>query len=242
MRRIAETWIRLSSRYAPSPRAAHHRWPSAGAEATPTSDRPSRSSATSVAQIGIPRTKFRVPSIGSTTQRVPASSPPPSSPRKPSPGRRSTIAARSASSTARSASETGVRSTFVSTCRSVARKRGREIESARSASSCTKARSEPMRELRRLALSDDRELRLRDPHRDWLRPRHGARRPRQREVDPADAIPPDAGRERAAGNAVLADHLPVEEGGGGEGQLLVALLRQRVHGAPGIAARAPLDL
>ena len=42
----------VSPRYAPSPRPAHHRVPSAGADTTPTSMPPSRSTAISVAQTG----------------------------------------------------------------------------------------------------------------------------------------------------------------------------------------------
>ena len=66
---IPETWMRSPSRHAPSPRAAHQRRPSAGADARPHTTCPSRSSAISVAQTGMPREKFLVPSIGSTIQR-----------------------------------------------------------------------------------------------------------------------------------------------------------------------------
>ena len=52
----AETWQRTPSAYAPSPRIAHQRRPSAGAETKPSSTTPSRSSASKVAQIGTPRT------------------------------------------------------------------------------------------------------------------------------------------------------------------------------------------
>ena len=52
---IAETRIGSPFANAPSPRRAHQRRPSAGAEATPTSIRPSSSSPISVNQTGIPR-------------------------------------------------------------------------------------------------------------------------------------------------------------------------------------------
>ena len=118
------------------PRArAHQRRPSAGADATPQTIAPSRSSASSVAHTGMPREKFRVPSIGSTIQRIGPPSSPSSSPSTPSPGRSRAMRSRSIRSTARSASVTGVRSAFVSTCRSPARKRGSVSASAASASS-----------------------------------------------------------------------------------------------------------
>ena len=82
-----ETPIRSPFANAPAPRAAHQRRPSAGAETTPSTSSPSRSSASSVAHTGIPREKFRVPSIGSTIQRVAPPSSPSSSPNTPSPGR-----------------------------------------------------------------------------------------------------------------------------------------------------------
>ena len=51
-----ETRIGSPSAKAPPPRVAHQRRPSAGAEASPSSTSPSRSSASSVAKIGTPRT------------------------------------------------------------------------------------------------------------------------------------------------------------------------------------------
>src|SRR2546430_2634755 len=66
---------------------------------------------------------------------------PNSSPSTAWPGRSSAIRFRSACSTPRSASVTGVRSGLVSTWKSPARNLGKEIESARSASSRAKARS-----------------------------------------------------------------------------------------------------
>src|SRR5712691_1560277 len=71
----------------------------------------------------------------------PDASRPNSSPNTASSGRFFAICRRRASSTARSASVTGVRSGLVSTWRSAARNFGSEIESARSASSTAKARS-----------------------------------------------------------------------------------------------------
>ena len=53
-------------------RAAHQRRPSAGAETRPTTGRSPSISAIRVAQIGTPRTKFLVPSIGSITHRRPS--------------------------------------------------------------------------------------------------------------------------------------------------------------------------
>ena len=131
----AETPIGSPFANAPSPRAAHQRRPSAGAETTPQTTLPSRSSAISVAHTGMPREKFRVPSIGSTIHRTAPPSSPSSSPSTPSPGRSRAMRSRSMRSVARSASVTGVRSGFVSTRRSPARKRGSVSASAASASS-----------------------------------------------------------------------------------------------------------
>jgi hypothetical protein len=99
-RGTAETRILSPSLNAPSPRAAHQRWPSPGEEMTPQTTWSSRSSAIRVAHTGTPREKFFVPSIGSMTHRTPASSPPSSSPKTPSPGRLPPIRSRSARSTA----------------------------------------------------------------------------------------------------------------------------------------------
>lgn len=71
-RSTAETARRVGSDLsnvdqAPAPEAAHQRRASAGALTTPTVGTPSSSNAIRVAQIGTPRTKFLVPSIGSTT-------------------------------------------------------------------------------------------------------------------------------------------------------------------------------
>ena len=122
----SETWHRvaLSSDlpvHAPSPFEAHQRRCSAGAETTPTTTSSSTASAISVAHTGTPRTKFLVPSIGSTIQRrwlwpvEPCSSPMTAS-REPARDR----VRRMLSSTAWSASVTGVRSGLVITCRSSA--------------------------------------------------------------------------------------------------------------------------
>src|SRR5205807_2667123 len=112
-----------------------------GAETTPHTATPSRSSAISVAQTGIPRAKLRVPSIGSSTQRAPPSVAPCSSPSTPSLGRSAASRLRSACSTAWSASVTGLLSAFSMTRRSWAPNRGRLVESARSASSSASAGS-----------------------------------------------------------------------------------------------------
>jgi hypothetical protein len=90
--------------------------------------------------------KFLVPSIGSITQcRLPEPAAgadiPYSSPRTPSRGRARASVDRIAFSTAVSASETGVRSGLDSTCRSSARNRAIDIESAVSASRWARARS-----------------------------------------------------------------------------------------------------
>src|SRR5438034_5951120 len=102
--------------------------------------------AISVAQIGTPRMKFLVPSIGSITHtRLPgpagASVAPNSSPSTPSRGRARVSVPRSARSTAVSASETGVRSGLASTRRSSARNRAIATASAASASTWESARS-----------------------------------------------------------------------------------------------------
>ena len=51
-----DTWMGRPSANAPSPRAAHHRRPNAGADTTPTTIRPSRWRAMRVAHTGTPRT------------------------------------------------------------------------------------------------------------------------------------------------------------------------------------------
>ena len=126
--------VAVSSRrpvQAPTSLAAHQRRFSAGADTRPTTGSSPSNSAISVAQTGTPRTKFLVPSIGSSTQRRgPWPVVPNSSPMTASRVRARLRVIRSISSTARSASVTGVRSGLVSTFRSCALKRSRLIESA----------------------------------------------------------------------------------------------------------------
>ena len=99
--------------YAPPPRLAHQRRPKAGALTTPTTGLSPIIKAISVAQTGTPRTKFLVPSIGSTTQRRgPQPVSPISSPCTASRGRARLRVRRMACSAAVSASDTGVRSGF----------------------------------------------------------------------------------------------------------------------------------
>src|SRR4051794_459270 len=112
---------RLRPVQAPVPRAAHQRRPRAGADTTPTTGSPPSSRASSVAQTGTPRTKFFVPSIGSTTHwRLPWPVGPNSSPTTASRGRVRRSWVRTSSSASLSASLTGVRSGLVSTRRSAA--------------------------------------------------------------------------------------------------------------------------
>jgi hypothetical protein len=90
--------------------------------------------------------KFLVPSIGSMTHcRLPGpaagADSPYSSPSTPSRGRARASVERIAFSTAVSASETGVRSGLAATCKSSARNRAIEMESAVSASRWARARS-----------------------------------------------------------------------------------------------------
>ncbi len=95
-----------------------------------------------VAQTGTPRTKFLVPSIGSTTHwRWLWPVEPCSSPRTASRDRTRDSVRRMACSTAWSASVTGVRSGLLITCRSSALKRLSVIESASSASTWARRRS-----------------------------------------------------------------------------------------------------
>ena len=104
---------------------------SCGAETQPTTTSSSTMSAIRVAHTGTPRTKFLVPSIGSSThRRGPCPVVPNSSPMTASRVRARLRVIRSISSTARSASVTGVRSGLVSTVRSCALKRSRLMESA----------------------------------------------------------------------------------------------------------------
>ncbi|CKQ65932.1 Uncharacterised protein [Mycobacterium tuberculosis] len=128
---------------APRPRAAHHRRCSAGALTTPTDGTPSSSSAIKLAHTGTPRTKFLVPSIGSTIHCRPVKvvDPPNSSPKTPSPGRSRPSVWRTSDSTARSASVTGVKSGLVSMRRSSAPNRTRVNSSARSARASASIRS-----------------------------------------------------------------------------------------------------
>ena len=126
MRETSETWQAVArSRdlpvQAPPPFIAHQRRLSAGAETTPTTTSSSTIREIRLAQTGTPRTKFLVPSIGSTTQRrwlCPVE--PVSSPCTASRGRARESTRRMPSSTDWSASVTGVRSGLVITCRSSA--------------------------------------------------------------------------------------------------------------------------
>ena len=95
-----------------------------------------------MAQTGTPRTKFLVPSIGSITHcRWLCPVDPCSSPRTASRERTRERVRRIASSTAWSASVTGVRSGLLITCRSRALKRFWVMESASSASTWARRRS-----------------------------------------------------------------------------------------------------
>ena len=87
---------------------------------TAASSSPSRSTASSVAKMGTPRTKLLVPSIGSMYQRIEASpsSVPYSSPTRPWAGKAARIRSRTRRSIAWSASVTRFRSGFVETRRS----------------------------------------------------------------------------------------------------------------------------
>ena len=146
-RAICETrnrWAadRLRPLQAPDPVAAHQRRERAGAETTPRTGESSTTNAMSVAHTGTPRTKFLVPSMGSTTHRRgpwPVSSI--SSPTTASRGRVRLSWRRTSRSAARSASVTGVRSGLVSTCRSAARKRSVVSPSTESAITCARRRS-----------------------------------------------------------------------------------------------------
>jgi hypothetical protein len=119
--RFVETWIRVGVERpldrplnAPSPRKAHQRRSWAGLDDMPRAISPSHSKAIKVPQVGRPAAKNLVKSIPSMIHRrpvVPERSPT-SSPRKPSPGRASRMAASTASSVATSASVTGLPSTF----------------------------------------------------------------------------------------------------------------------------------
>jgi len=128
--------------YAPPPFDAHHRRLRAGADTSPTTTSGPSISAMSVAQTGTPRTKLRVASIGSSTQRRgphPVSSP--SSPCTASRGRVRERLRRINSSTATSASLTSVMSGFTDTRRSCALNRAIVSESALSASTWARRRS-----------------------------------------------------------------------------------------------------
>src|ERR1700712_4603715 len=65
----SEAFISERPVHAPPSLAAHHRRCSIGADTTPTTTSSSTISEIRVAQTGTPRTKFLVPSMGSTTQR-----------------------------------------------------------------------------------------------------------------------------------------------------------------------------
>jgi hypothetical protein len=144
---MSETWQAVARSsdlpvQAPPPFIAHQRRLSIGAETTPTTTSSSTISEISEAHTGTPRTKFLVPSIGSTTQRRwlwPVE--PVSSPTTASRGRARDSVRRMPSSTDRSASVTGERSGLVITCRSRALKRACAVESASSASTWASRRS-----------------------------------------------------------------------------------------------------
>ena len=130
---IVDTRAGSPPAYAPEPRSAHQRRPSAGAETTPRRTASNSSSATKVAQIGMPRV---VPGPVDRVQKpapIAARGCSCSSPRTLSAGRSAASIRRSSLSTARSASVTGVRSALISIARPD-RKRGSEIASAASAS------------------------------------------------------------------------------------------------------------
>src|SRR3989449_866680 len=107
----------------------------AGALTTPATTSSPSSIASSVANTGMPRTKLRVASMGSTIRRaaeLPADAPC-SSPSSPSSGCRWRVTVRTVSSIARSASVTGLRSGLSSTRSPFLRKPRSAISSARSA-------------------------------------------------------------------------------------------------------------
>src|SRR5436309_6502717 len=137
---IRDTPMRRPSRNAPPPRAACQRAPKAGALATPATTSPPCSIASSVANTGMPRTKFRVPSMGSMMSRAcvgPGASPS-SSPSTPSSGWFWRTAVRAIASIAWSASVTGLRSGFSWTRSPALRNHRNASSSARSASSVRK--------------------------------------------------------------------------------------------------------
>ena len=104
-----DTWIGSPSAHAPSPLRAQKSSPVAGLWTTPVVTCPSSSRAMSTAQIGMCRTKFLVPSMGSMIQRRDVGpSCPNSSPRKPQSGKARPRTARMTCSASRSAWVTGV--------------------------------------------------------------------------------------------------------------------------------------
>src|SRR6266567_1993990 len=137
---MRDTVIRCPSRNAPLPRAACQRAPKAGALATPATTSPPASIASRVANTGMPRTKLRVPSMGSMMSRasVDPGASPSSSPSTPSSGWFWRTAARAIASIAWSASVTGLRSGFSWTRSPAVRNHRSASSSARSASSVRK--------------------------------------------------------------------------------------------------------
>src|SRR6266702_6192593 len=137
---MRDTIIRCPSRNAPLPRAACQRAPKAGALATPATTSPPASIASRVANTGMPRTKLRVPSMGSMMSRasVDPGASPSSSPSTPSSGWFWRTAARAIASIAWSASVTGLRSGFSWTRSPAVRNHRSASSSARSASSVRK--------------------------------------------------------------------------------------------------------
>src|SRR5437870_3426188 len=137
---MRDTVIRCPSRNAPLPRAACQRAPKAGALATPATTSPPASIASRVANTGMPRTKLRVPSMGSMMSRAsvgPGASPS-SSPSTPSSGWFWRTAVRAIASIVWSASVTGLRSGFSWTRSPALRNHRNASSSARSASSVRK--------------------------------------------------------------------------------------------------------
>src|SRR5579883_2736972 len=114
--RTDETRSRVSLRKAPQPREAQHVWPSIGMCTTPATTSPSRSRPIRTLQRRLPRTKSRVPSIGSIIHRRPLLETfcDPSSPRIPSSGNASSRVLAINCSDSRSATVTGDSSAFIS--------------------------------------------------------------------------------------------------------------------------------
>ena len=168
---MPDTWMRaggLAAGCAPRPRrpaSAHQRSSSAGADRTAAWSSPSRSTASSVPNKGMPRMKLWVPSIGSMYQRIDASaaSLPYSSPMRPWSGNASSEPSRIIRSISVSAWVTNDLSGLVEIWRS--RRKCRRATTSASSQAASATSSQPRSSASVPRRNAGRPVRRRRPHR-----------------------------------------------------------------------------